>query len=209
MARQRPDRIEGQFVYKLVEMLESPAHRVLSLSALRVLDRILVEHANHGGKENGKLPVTYEHFVEFGMDRHAIAPAIRELVALGFIEITERGHPSAGEFRNPNKFRLTFLPTKFGYPTKLANPTHEWRKIKTMESARVTAQTARQASNRSMKSNPRRTTSNGSVKNKKPVGVSDQDGVGNPHCNGQVPMRKTLTTDPVWEIPTTSISRDD
>ncbi len=76
-------------------LAERPAHRILSLSALRVLDRILVEHAHHGGKDNGKLPVTYEHFVEFGMDRHAIAPAIRELSALGFIEITERGHQRA------------------------------------------------------------------------------------------------------------------
>jgi hypothetical protein len=195
VARQRPNRIQGQFVYKLVELLESPAHRVLSLSALRVLDRILIEHANHGGKENGKLPVTYEHFVELGMDRHAIAPAIRELAALGFIEITERGHPSAGEFRNPNKFRLTFIPTKS------ANPTHEWRKIENMVSARVIAQQARRASKHSAKSTRPQTASNGNIKNKKPVGVNDQHSVGNPHRNGQMLMSKTLTTDPVLETP--------
>jgi hypothetical protein len=184
-------------------MLESPAHRVLSLSALRVLDRILIEHAHHGGKDNGKLPVTYEHFVEYGMDRHAIAPAIRELSGLGFIEITERGHPSAGEFRNPNKFRLTFL-----YAGS-AKPTHEWRKIDSMETAHAVARAARHASKPSSKSIPTRTASDGNIKNKKPVGVNDQHGVGKPHRNGQILMGKTLTTDPVLETPTTSISRDD
>jgi hypothetical protein len=60
-------------------MMESPAYRVLSLSARRVLDRIMIELAHHGGNDNGKLPVTYEHFEEYGIHRHAIAPAIREL----------------------------------------------------------------------------------------------------------------------------------
>jgi hypothetical protein len=200
MPRQRPNKIEGQFAPKLVEMLESPAHRILSLSALRVLDRILVEHAHHGGKDNGKLPVTYEHFVEYGIDRHAIAPAIRELSALGFIEITERGRPSAGEFRNPNKFRVTFLYTVS------AKPTHEWRKIDSVETARAVAQAARRASKKSIPSRPE---SEVNLKNKKPVGVLDPHSVGKPHRNGQMPMGKTLTTAPVLEIPTTSISRGD
>jgi hypothetical protein len=182
-------------------MLESPAHRVLSLTAHRVLDRIQVEHGHHGGKENGKLPVTYEHFVEYGIDRHAIAPAIRELNALGFIEVTERGRPSAGEFRNPNKFRLTFLHVGS------AKPTHEWRKIDSMETAHTIAQAARQSSTRSTRSP--RTASNGNTKNKKPVGTNDQHSVGKPHRNGQMLMGKTLTTDPVLETLTTSISRDD
>jgi hypothetical protein len=72
-------------------MLESPAYRVLSLAAHRVLSRIEIEFLHHGGKDNGKLPVTYEQFVEYGMDRASIALAIRETEALGFIEVTERG----------------------------------------------------------------------------------------------------------------------
>ena len=55
-------------------MLESPAFRVLSLSARRVLDRIEIELAHHGGQDNGRLPVTYEHFHDYGIHRHAIGP---------------------------------------------------------------------------------------------------------------------------------------
>ena len=42
-------------------------------------------------RASGKLPITFEQFEEYGMDRDAIAPALRELEALGLIEITERG----------------------------------------------------------------------------------------------------------------------
>jgi hypothetical protein len=93
--------INGAFAWRLIEMLESPAYRVLSLSAHRAMARLEIELAHHGGKpeENGKLPCTYEHFAEFGLHRDAIAPAIRELVALGFVEITQRG--SAGNASEP------------------------------------------------------------------------------------------------------------
>ena len=90
------NRFDGQFNGRLIEMMESPAYRVLSLSAHRVLDRICIELGHHGGADGTKLPVTYEHFMEYGVHRHAIAPAIRELEALGFIEVTQRGKPSAG-----------------------------------------------------------------------------------------------------------------
>ena len=53
-----------------------------------MLSRIEIEFLHHGGKDNGKLPVTYEQFVEYGMDRAGIAPAIRETEALGFIEVS-------------------------------------------------------------------------------------------------------------------------
>jgi hypothetical protein len=109
MARKRHTQISGQWVSLRLEMIESPAYRVLSLSAHRVLTRVMSEHCHHGGKENGRLPVTYDQFCKFGLHRHAIAPAIRELEALGFLQITERGRPGPGEFRHPNKFRITLL----------------------------------------------------------------------------------------------------
>ena len=58
MVRSRRNRISGQFIARLVEMHESPAYRVLSLSAHRALSRIEVEFGHHGGQDNGKLPVT-------------------------------------------------------------------------------------------------------------------------------------------------------
>ena len=74
----------GQFAGRLIEMLEAPAYRVLSLSARRVLDRLEIELGHHGGNDNGRLPVTYEDFERYGIDRHSIAPAIREAETLRF-----------------------------------------------------------------------------------------------------------------------------
>jgi hypothetical protein len=78
MARLRRSSFSGQFAGRLVEMLESPAYRALSLGALRVLSRVEIELAHHGGNDNGKLPVTYDDFERYGIHRHSIRPAISE-----------------------------------------------------------------------------------------------------------------------------------
>jgi hypothetical protein len=66
MVKTRPKQrgsISGVFAWRLIEMLESPANRVLSLSAKRGLERLEIELARHGGKseENGRLPCTFDH----------------------------------------------------------------------------------------------------------------------------------------------------
>jgi hypothetical protein len=134
----RRNSIDGQFAAHTIEMIKSPAWSVLSLSARRVLDRLEIEHADHGGNENGRLPVTYDDFECYGIHRHAIAPAIREIVALGFAEITERGRAGNAEFRSPHKYRLTYF--RMGR----APPTNEWQRIKTVEQAQALARAARQ-----------------------------------------------------------------
>jgi hypothetical protein len=134
----RRNKIAGQFAHLLIETLESPAYRVLSLSALRVFSRIQIEHAHHGGKENGRLPVTFRDFYKYGVHWNAIAPAIRELEALGFIRITQVGRAGNGEFRIPNKFALTHLLTD-----DHTAPTNDWRRIKTIEDATAIAGAAR------------------------------------------------------------------
>jgi hypothetical protein len=118
-------------------MLKSPPWRVLSLSARRVLDRIEIELAAHGGMENGKLPVTYDDFVLYGSHRHAVAAAIRELVALGFLRVTEAGRAGNAEWRKPNLFRLTYRHTDNGPPT------NEWARIETIAEAKALACEAR------------------------------------------------------------------
>jgi hypothetical protein len=138
--RLRHSKIEGAFSVRRIEMLESPAYRVLSLTAHRVLARLEIEHANHGGNDNGNLPVTYEHFEEYGMDRHAIAAAIRECVILGFVVITRPGRAGNAEFRIPTLYRLTYRHTKE------AAPTEDWRKIETTEAAQALARAARRPS---------------------------------------------------------------
>jgi hypothetical protein len=128
--------IGEQFAARTIRMLRSPAYCVLSLSARRVLDRIEIELADHGGTDNGKLPVTYDDFERYGIHRHAVGPAIRELVALGLVEITEAGRAGNAEWRKPNLFRLTYRQTKY-------EPTNDWDKIKTPEEAEAIAQSAR------------------------------------------------------------------
>ena len=118
-------------------MLESPAFRVMGHTASRVMHRIEIEHMAHGGAENGKLIVTYDQFEEYGISRNAVGPAMRELVALGFLEITEKGI-AGDENGSPNRFRLTHVNVK-----SREQPTNEWRRIRTVEEANRLAKKAR------------------------------------------------------------------
>jgi hypothetical protein len=120
-------------------MLESPAYRVLSLSGHRVLARLEIELGHHGGADNGRLPVTYADFQRYGIERKSIPPAIREVQALGFARVTERGRPSKSDFgRRPNFFELTYIHGAYG-----EEPTDEWRRHKTLPEAIKVAQHAR------------------------------------------------------------------
>jgi hypothetical protein len=136
----RENKISGQFSARTIAMMESPAFQVLSLSAHRILARLEIEHAHHGGNDNGELPVTSDQFIEYGIHHNAVSPAIREVEALGFVEITEQGRAGNAEWRRPNKFRLTYRPLG------RAAETDEWRNIKTMEEAEMVAGIARKAS---------------------------------------------------------------
>ena len=138
--RQKHKKLTGQFAPRPIDLLRSPAYRVLSLSGHRVLARIEIEFADHGGTDNGRLPVTYVDFEEFGIDRHAIGPAINECEALGLIEVTERGRSGNAEFRTPSLYRLTYR-----YTDK-AGPSDEWRRYDTIEQAKAVATVARQSS---------------------------------------------------------------
>lgn len=116
----KPTTILGQFVAHRIAMLESDAWAKLTLSARRVLDRLEIEHAHHGGKENGNLVCTYRDFELFGIRRPSIAVAIRLLVEVGLIEVTHKGRGGNADFRDPSRYRLTYLNT-----AKRA-PTEEW-----------------------------------------------------------------------------------
>ncbi|WP_442582512.1 hypothetical protein ACSBOB_11445 [Mesorhizobium sp. ASY16-5R] len=130
--------IAGQWAWQLIEMKESPAFRALSLSARRVLDRLEIEIAHHGGKDNGKLPATFDQFAEYGVSRRLIAPAIREAAALGFVVVTDRGRAGNALWRRPSLYRLTYRPTE------LTEATDDWRKIATAKEADAIATAARE-----------------------------------------------------------------
>jgi hypothetical protein len=188
-ARRRQTQIDGQFAAREIKMLAAPAFRVLSLSARRVLDRLEIELAHHGGKDNGRLPVTYDDFVKYGMDRHAVAPAIREVTALGFVEVTVPGRAGNAEWRTPNRFRITYKHTND------AGPTHEWKRVYTVEQAEKIAQTARATQRVKLKT---------TATNKTPVGENTVPSGGNQHLS---PVRKTNTTHAADKPPLLSISR--
>jgi hypothetical protein len=95
----------------------------------------------HAGKDNGKLPVAFQNFQDFGVHCDAIAPAVREVTALGFARMTQQGRAGNGEFCIPNIFALTHLPTERGQVAA----TNDWTLIKTVEEAMNIAETARKA----------------------------------------------------------------
>lgn len=117
-------KINGQFVPHRAAMLKSLAWSELGLCARRILDRLEIEHLDHGGKENGQLEVSYQQFEDFGIGRRHLIRALHELKAHGFIRST-RGKPAKGQFRAPNLYSITYLPIGN------AAPTDDWKRFKT------------------------------------------------------------------------------
>jgi hypothetical protein len=142
--QKRRTEIGESFVTYKRSMVESPAFRVRSYAAMRVMHRIEIEHMNHGGAENGRLQVTFDQFVKWGVCRRLIASAIRELAVLGFLEVTEQGHAGAAGNGKATRFRLTYVNCKTG-----EQPTDEWRRVDTFEIAKaIVAAAKRDASPR-------------------------------------------------------------
>lgn len=130
-------KIDGQFAPRTVEMLRSPAMAALSLTGRRILDRLEIELADHGGQENGSLPCTYDDFERFGIHRHQIRAGLAEVVALGFVEITRQGRAGNAEYRLPTLYRLTYRHTATN------KPTNEWSRITTTQEAEAVAKVSR------------------------------------------------------------------
>jgi hypothetical protein len=122
-----------------VELIESPAIRALSRTAHLCLLRIEIELRHHAGNGNGKLIVTKEQFVEYaGVNQRLVAPALRELEALGLVSI-KHGRGGNAEHREPNRFRLEYL---CGASDK--EPLAEaWKRLETLKEAECVAREAR------------------------------------------------------------------
>ena len=129
------------FASRPVELTASPAMRALTQSAHRALLRIEIELRQHAGHCNGKLIVTKHQFVEFGLHDRMVAPALRELEALGIIRI-EHGRGGNGEHRRPNRFLLNYLCGAVDADEQI---TDAWRLVKTMDKAVEVRRTARKA----------------------------------------------------------------
>jgi len=132
---------DQQWSWWTIQMLESPAARALKGAEFHVINRIRIEFGHHGGQDNGKLPVTFRDFHDYGIHWDLIAPSIRAAEALGFIRVTQWGVASAAEFHLSTLFALTHLPTDDGK----AAATDDWRKIATLEEAKAIGKDARKA----------------------------------------------------------------
>ncbi len=144
MSRGKRERIGEAFVLHRLSMRRSPAWKVLPDHARRVMAAIEDEHMAHGGAQNGALACTYVDFEAAGVPRKAIALALRQLEALGFIRVVERGRPSISEYRSPSRYQLTYVfgrsVMRDGQATSLR--TDDWVRISTLEEARAALEAA-------------------------------------------------------------------
>jgi hypothetical protein len=72
-----------------------------------------------------------------------VSLAIRQCVALGFLEITQRGGRSISEFRNLSRYRLTYINGRGISAIK----SDEWRRITSADAATAALQRAAEEKN--------------------------------------------------------------
>jgi hypothetical protein len=77
--RRRRNRISEAWTSHTVSMLRSPARRVLSRAAQQFLDRLEIELCDHGGNDNGRLPLTFADLVEHGIHRNSISVSVSDV----------------------------------------------------------------------------------------------------------------------------------
>jgi hypothetical protein len=114
-------------------MLDSVAYWTLKPIEVRILQVIEIEHMRHGGVENGNLIATRRQLEKRGIPIKVIAPGLRALEVLGFIEITQRA-AGIGDHAQTHRFRLTYVQP---------NPTDEWRKHHDADRAEAEANSMR------------------------------------------------------------------
>jgi len=112
---QRPP--EGEpFVWQTRELRASDAWRSAGINARRFVDFLLIEHMNHGGRENGRLKAPHRQLEAFGIPARYIADAIREAEELGLVDCQRGG------MRVATTYSITWLPSHDGAPA-----TNCWR----------------------------------------------------------------------------------
>ncbi|PAQ09540.1 hypothetical protein [Mesorhizobium temperatum] len=131
-----PPNDQGGWMAETRDFLESAAYRTLSTNARRALDRLKIEHIGHGRTHNGKLIVTHDQFISYGVTAEYVGDALDELAFKGLLKIT-RGRAGNGT-AHPNVFRLTFDGDFEGAPAS-----NEWRRC-TEEDAKRWAETVRE-----------------------------------------------------------------
>ena len=145
------------FTSRPVELIASPALRILSRAGHLALLRIELELRSHAGHRNGKLIVTKQQFAEFGIHPRMIAPALRELNALAIVITTMQGRGGNAEHRQPNRFLLNYMCGALDAHEQITNA---WTRFKSLEEAEKTASAARKAKDETKVTYGRRTARN-------------------------------------------------
>ena len=119
---------EGSWIPFGKEMLDSPAWRALSRAGHQFIGRLCSEHAAHGGRENGRLAVSWEAFAVAGVHRSAMQQTEDEVTNLGFVECVDRGRKGYGSVLGKRAtYRLTFLGVIGS--DQSGPPTDDWRAV--------------------------------------------------------------------------------
>jgi hypothetical protein len=104
-------------------MTVTPTFGALGINARRILDFLMVENSENGGRENGNLCAPYDQLERRGCTRRDIRSGLTELEVLGFVECTKPGLRLTGD-GEPARYRITHLPTfKDG---RWVKPGDEW-----------------------------------------------------------------------------------
>lgn len=115
------------WVWLTREMLRATTWRALSIAARRILDALLLEHLENGGRENGNLAVTYRQLAAYGVTNDDIHRGLAELQVCGFIRVVKQGFRIAGG-GEPSRYAITWLVTFLGTPNA-AVPSDDWRDV--------------------------------------------------------------------------------
>jgi hypothetical protein len=124
-ARKNRPPLDEPFIWLTRSMIESWAWSAMSLASRLGVERVMIEHMNHAGRENGSLRVTYDQFHEFGVRRRSVAAAIRAAQALGFLDVAVPGVRAYGSARRPTQYGLPWLPRADG-----TDASNRWKSIK-------------------------------------------------------------------------------
>jgi hypothetical protein len=96
------------WIWLTKEMMKSDAWRSAGINCRRVIDFLLVEFMEHGGRHNGELKAPYRQLVTIGIPKDCVTSAIREAEALGLVDCHRGG------MRVAATFGLTWLPLHDG-----------------------------------------------------------------------------------------------
>lgn len=122
---------EGGWIPVRLSLMLSPAWQHRPKPVARLLERIQIEHLRHGGKENGRLCVSFDQLVDYGLSRRVVHEAIKAACDLGLLGLVQHDQ-IVGNIRPPNEYRLTYVPAR-----EKRAPTDEWRYVSETQAATI------------------------------------------------------------------------